>query len=305
LAYSFDLTRGECSLCFEWIKKQWSLPEFHAMQSRLDPKSSRPVVEFLEGRSLLSGFKPLVPSGLRPAMIGEIHRTIATDPAGLAAIMSALEGGMGSEWVSLIRAGVKNPLAVIAGFSSGKYTSYSISGLTAETPSVQPAFVGQPYDQLLATVAAAAVFKGNVLELGAIMRGPFHDPATSYYVFAFNRGAGASQGPTFASRPGITPDALVTLTVGPLGSSATGTITDLTTHSTQAIPSPSIEIQGPVVRVFLKTTQLPSKGWPLQKYRFAFWTQTEPGKNISNVASFAPESSMIPIGVLKSVSATR
>src|SRR5208337_4415284 len=152
-----------------------------------------PVVEFLEGRSLLSGFKPLVPSGLRPAMIGEIHRTIATDPAGLAAIKSALEGGMGSEWVSLIRAGVKNPLAVIAGFETGKYTSYSISGLTAETPSVQPAFAGQPYDQLLATVAGASVFKGNVLELGAIMRGPFHDPAPSYYVFAFNRGAGASQ----------------------------------------------------------------------------------------------------------------
>jgi hypothetical protein len=186
------------------------------MQFHLDLKSSRPVVEFLEARSLLSGFKPLSRSALSSAMIGQVHPTIATDPAGIAAIMSALEGGMGREWVSLIRAGVKNPLAVIAGFSTGKYTSYSISGLTAETPSVQPAFAGQPYDQLLATVAGASVFKGNVLELGAIMRGPFHDPAPSYYVFAFNRGAGASQGATFASRPGITPDALVTLTVGPL-----------------------------------------------------------------------------------------
>ena len=275
------------------------------MQFHLDLKSSRPVVEFLEARSLLSGFKPLSRPALSSAMIGQVHPTIATDPAGIAAIMSALEGGMGREWVSLIRAEVRNPLAVIAGFSTGKYTSYSISGLTAETPSVQPAFAGRPYDQLLATVAGAAVFKGNVLELGAIMRGPFHDPAQSYYVFAFNRGAGASQGPTFTSRPEITPDALVTLTVGPYGSSATGTITDLTTHSTQAIPSSSIEIRGPVVRVFLKTTQLPSKGWPLQKYRFAFWTQTQPGNNISTVASFAPGSSMIPIGVHKSVSAKR
>ncbi len=275
------------------------------MQSRLGSKSSRPVVEFLEGRSLMSGLEPLASAGLRPAVIGQAHPTIATDPAGMAAIMSALEGGMGSEWVKLMRAGVKNPLAVIAGFETGKYTSYSISGVTAETPSVQPAFVGQPYDQLLATVAGAAVFKGNVLELGAIMRGPFHDPATSYYVFALNRGAGANLGPTFASLPGITPDALVTLTVGPYGQSGTGTITDLTTHSTQAIPSSSIAIQGPVVRVFLNTTQLPSKGWPIQKYRFAFWTQTLPGDNLSNVASFAPKSSMIPIGVLKSVAATR
>ena len=183
--------------------------------------------------------------------------------------------------------------------------SYSIAGLTAETPSVQPTFTGQPYDQLLATVAGASVFKGNVLELGAIMRGPFHDPAPSYYVFAFNRGAGATLGPTFASHPGITPDALVTITVGPYGSSATGIITDLTTHSTQVIPTSSIMIQGPVVRLFLNTAQLPSEGWTLQKYRFAFWTQTQPGNNIANVASFAPGSSMIPIGVLKSVTAKR
>ena len=87
------------------------------MQFRLDLKSSRPVVEFLEARSLLSGFKPLSRSALSSAMIGQVHPTIATDPAGIAAIMSALEGGMGREWVSLIRAGVKNPLAVIAGFS--------------------------------------------------------------------------------------------------------------------------------------------------------------------------------------------
>jgi hypothetical protein len=280
---SFHLNRGKCSVYFEWIKQQWSLPEFPAMQSHPDPKSSRPVVELLEERSLLSGFKPLAAASLSPAMIGQVHPTIATDPAGIAAVISALEGGMGSEWVSLIRAGVKNPLAVIAGFESGKYTSYSIPGLTAQAPSVQPGFVGTAYDQQVANLAGAAVFKGNVLELGAIMRGPFHDPATSYYVFAFNRGAGASEGPTFASRPGITPDAIVTLAVGPYGQSATGTITDLTTHSTQAIPSSSIEIRGPVVRVFLKTSQLPSKGWPLAKYRFAFWTQSQPGNNISTV----------------------
>jgi len=275
------------------------------MQSRLGPKLSRPLVELLEMRSLMSGVNALIRPAHSPAMIGPVHPTIATDPAGIAAVMSALEGGMGREWVSLIRAELKNPLAVIAGFETGKYTSYSIPGVTAETPSVQAAFVGRRYDQLVATVAGAAVFKRNVLELGAIMRGPFHDPATSYYVFALNRGAGAGQGPTFASLPGITPDALVTLQVGPYGQSATGTITDLTTHSTQPIPSSSIVIQGSVVRVFLKTTQLPSKGWPLQKYRFAFWTQTQPGNSISTVASFAPATSMIPIGVLKSVAATR
>ena len=143
-----------------------------------------------------------------------------------------------------------------------------------------------------------------MLELGAIIRGPFHDPAPSYYVFALNRGAGASLGPTFAARPGITPDALVTITVGPYGSTASGTLTDLTTGRAEAIPSSSISIKGPVIRVYLNTAELPSKGWPLQKYRFTFWTQTRPGDDITTVADFAPESSMIPIGVLKTVKAT-
>jgi hypothetical protein len=252
----------------------------------------------------MSGSSPLMHTTLSSAIIGRMHANLATDSAGTAAVISALEGGMGREWISLIRAGVRNPLAVIAGFESGKYTSYSEPGLIAVTPSVQPAFNGQPYDQLLATVAGAAVFKGNIIELGAIMRGPFHDPASSYYVFALNRGEGASLGPTFAGRPGITPDALVTLSVGPYGASATGTIIDLTTGSAQAIPTSSISIKGPTVRVWFNTFQLPSKGWPIQKYRFAFWTQTQPGNDITTVASFAPDSSMIPIGVDKRVAVT-
>jgi len=246
-----------------------------------------------------------MPALARPALVHRVHTSISIDPGGYSAILSALNGGLGSEWVKLIRAQVRNLNGVIRGFISGKYTAYSVPGLTVKTPNVQPQFVGQPYDQLLANVAGASVFKRNVLELGAIMRGPFHDPATSYYVFGLNRGAGASLGPRFASRPGITPDTLVTLTVGPFGSSASGTITDLTDGSTRSIDSSSIKINGPTIRVFLNANQFPSKGLPIKKYRFTFWTQTQPGTDISTVASFAPESSMIPIGVFKKIAPTR
>jgi hypothetical protein len=239
------------------------------------------------------------------AINGQVHPSLTTDPAGVAAITAALSGGMGSEWIKLIRSEVKNLGSVLAGFLTGRITAYSIPGLVAQTPSVQPAFIGQPYDQLLPTLAGASVFKKNVLELGAIMRGPFHDPATSYYVFALDRGAGSRLGPTFASHSSVTPDTLVTLTVGPYGSSATGTITDLTTGSVQSISASSIRIEGPVVRAFLSTSSFPSKGLPLSKYRFAFWTQTQPGTDINTVASFAPRASMVPIGVLKSVAVTR
>jgi hypothetical protein len=268
-------------------------------------RAFRPVLSSLEGRALMSHLGHVLPRPAYTALINPVRPAITTDPGGISAIMSALNGGMGSEWVKLIRARARNPRAVISGFVSGRINAYSIPGLTFKTPAVQPQFTGQPYDQLLPTVAGAAVFKGNVLEMGAIMRGPFHDPAPSYYTFAFNRGAGASLGPTFASRPGITPDAVVTLTVGPYGSTASGVLTDLTTGAAQAIPSSSISIRGPVVRVSLNTAQLPSKGLPIQKYRFAFWTQTQPGNDITTVADFAPETSMIPIAVLRGVKATR
>jgi len=270
------------------------------------PRKARPTLESLEGRPLLSGFDSALVSKVQAAVVSQIvPRGITTDPAGVAAVMSALNGGLGSEWVSLIRNKARNLRSVVGGFVAGRYSSYSIPGLTVRTPGVQPQFVGQPYDQLLPTAAGAAVFKNNVVELGAIMRGPFHNPETSYYVWGMNRGAGQSLGPIFASRPGITPDLLVSLTVGPFGSTATGKITDLTKDTEQEIPSSSIQIRGPVVRVFLNANQFPSAGLPLQKYRFAFWTQTRPVRDISTVPSFAPDASMIPIGVLKRVSVTR
>ena len=39
--------------------------------------------------------------------------------------------------------------------------------------------------------------------------------------------------------------------------------------------------------------------------RFALWTQTRPGSDVANVASFAPDASMIPIAVLPTVSVRR
>lgn len=276
------------------------------MSARAPRRSRSPVFESLEGRALLSGLNPALASRLQAALVSQlVPRSIATDPAGVSAVMNALNGGMGREWVTLIRSGVRNLNSVIGGFVSGRYNAYSIPGLTVRTPAVQSQFVGQPYDQLLPTAAGAAVFKNNVVELGAIMRGPFHNPATSYYVFGIDRGAGANLGPVFASRPGITPDLVVTLTVGPYGNSATGKITDLVSNTNQDIPASSIQIRGSVVRVFLNTSQFPSKGLPIQKYRFAFWTQTQPGRDITSVPSFAPDASMIPIAVLKRTGVTR
>jgi hypothetical protein len=157
---------------------------------------------------------------------------------------------------------------------------------------------------LALNVGGAVYLKKKKIELAAIVRGPFTTyPGTTSIVFALDRGAGASLGPAFASRAGITPDALVTVTVGPDGQSNSATLTDLTTKTTVPISDP-IKVAGPTVRILLPASLLPSKGRPIKAYQFAVWTETEPGVSISGVGSFLPEDSMVPIGVETNVSAT-
>src|SRR5262249_31489420 len=158
-------------------------------------------------------------------------------------------------------------------------------------------YTGLPHDPLSLNVAGAILLKGKELELGSIVRGPFTTyPGTTYVVFAFNRGAGARLGPTFSERPGIAPDALVIVTVGPYGHSNSATITDLTTGSIQTVSSAAIHVRGPTLRVLVPERLVPSEGLPINRYTFAVWTATQPNSSIQDVGSFVPESAMIPIG---------
>ncbi|WP_165253299.1 hypothetical protein [Paludisphaera soli] len=264
-------------------------------------------VEPLEGRQLLSGLDAVLAraASARPAFVRNLPSTaVTTNPAAVSAIMGALGGGVGSEWASLIRRQIRNPQAVVRQFIAGQ-SSYSAAGITFRTPGEQPLFTGRPYDQLLPLAAGAAVFRGDVMEFATILRGEFRNPDASYYVFAVDRGAGGSLGPAFEARPGITPDALVTIAVGPFGSSATGEVRDLTDGSTRPIDASRIVIRGATLRVFLDASQFPSRGATLNRYRFAMWTQTKPGADIANVASFAPDAAMIPIAALRNVTARR
>jgi hypothetical protein len=233
---------------------------------------------------------------------------ITTDPAGVAAVLNALRGGAGHEWVTLINRELRDLPAVIRGFVAGRYVQYSIPGLVAKTPNAQPLYEGPGLDRMFLTEAGVLLGKGGVMEFGAITRGPyFRNSATSELVFGINRGKGAMLGAPFASRPNITPDAIVTITVGPYGHGNSGTITDLVTGATQSIDPRKIFVAGPTVRVFLNASELPSEGYSVNHYRFASWTRiVEYGgitysDGIASVGSFAPESSMIPIGVLKNV----
>ena len=260
-------------------------------------------VETLEGRALLGG--DLLGAGAVPWGVlfhpAAVHVSgVKTDPGAVQAILSALHGGPGSEWVQLVRRQVPNFLSVINRYAAGQINQYTTPGVAIGPGGFQPLFNGTKYDQLSLIVAGAGLEKGNTIELGTILRGPFHDPGTSYYVFAINRGKGSALGPVVASLRGITPDALVTIQVGPYGSTASGSVKDLTTGATVAIDSSRISIQGPTLRVLLPVSLLPpdARGISLAKYTYTAWSQTTPGTDITTVASLVPASSMNHVGVL-------
>jgi hypothetical protein len=267
-----------------------------------DSRSRRncPAVELLEGRALLSAF-------------GTRHHEakITTNPAGVAALLSAIDGGAGHEFVTLIRKEIPNLTSVIGQFVSGAITEKSIPGFVAQVSQANPLYTGPGLDRMFLTEAGAIVLKKGVIELGAITRGPFYaNSATTTITFAINRGAGSSLGPAFASEPGVTPDALVTITVGPYGQTYSGTITDLTTGATQSISPSEIEVEGPTVRVLVSPSQLPSQGLAPKNYRFSAWTSVVQfdgvsyPQGISSVGSFAPSNgTMVKIGVLATVKA--
>ena len=70
---------------------------------------SVPSSRCLEERALMSHVGPRAAGPAYAALVRHLPPAIATDPAGVAAIMSALNGGMGSEWVKLIRSKVQEP----------------------------------------------------------------------------------------------------------------------------------------------------------------------------------------------------
>jgi hypothetical protein len=239
-------------------------------------RTSKPGFESLEGRALLSsaGVLPYTAAGL--------------------------------ELSTLIKLETHDMTGLIHKFGSASPVEARLPGMAVKTPSFQPLYTGLTFESLNLVTAGAVLLKGNKLELGAIAQGPFSQSGeTSRVVFAINRGAGSALGPTFASRPGITPDLLVSITVGPHASSHSGTITDLTTGATHEIRQNEIQVKGATVRVFLGTSQIPSKGLPVKKYTFAAWTEVLPYTGINSVGSFAPDGSMIPIGVETNVSPPR
>lgn len=248
------------------------------------------------------GFNFRLPTSLPASLIGRLPTSlpggIKTDAAGAAAILAALNGGAGSEFVGLLKSQVPNISSVINDFASGRRTEFTTPGIAAKIPKWNEAYTGTRYDHLTLTLAGG-VLQGNTLQLGVVARGPFDEAEPSQVVFGIDRGAGSSRGPLFANRPGVAPDLLVTINVGPYGQNNTATVRDLVSGTTTAIDPSKVQVNGAVARVFVDVSTLPSRGLSPSQYKFTAWTRSKAEGGIENVGSFAPESSMVLVGVPK------
>ena len=192
-----------------------------AMTSGRRTASRKLVVESLEGRALMSversgtAAPPRRPSDPGAASCAEDHCRFDRPKR---AILSAIFGGAGHEFVTLAQREIHNIGGVAGGFESGRLKQFTVPGLVFKIANWQSGYTGFPHDPQALTVAGAVLLKRRQIELAAIVRGPFTTyPGTTYVVFAVDRGAGRRLGPVFPERPGITPDALVTVRVGPDG----------------------------------------------------------------------------------------
>jgi hypothetical protein len=256
-------------------------------------------VESLEGRALMSGMAIEASHPSHAAILARVHiPKISFPSAGKNAVLNAIFGGAGHEWVTLAEKEVPNILSVVSGFESGAITQFTAPGLVFKTPNWQTGYTGFLHDVEAGTIAGAVLLKHKEIELASIQRGPFSTtPFPTYVVFAINRGAGARPGPVFPLRPALTPDALVTVEVGPDGQGNSATVTDLTTGTTVPLAPQLIQVKGPVVRVLVSAKQLPSEGFALKNYKFAVYPQLVANGTYAQTGSFLPENSMIPIGV--------
>jgi len=256
----------------------------------------RPSVEGLEARALLSG--GLSARHVSIAAIAE-HRSLLKLPTGgpgAPYILNAIAGGAGHEWVQLLTAEKRS----IVHQAIGGSVEYRVRGMAAEVPPyLLRSYNGRAHDRVAPLAVGVAALKHNFIELAAIMRGPFTKfNGIDYVTWGINRGSGGSLAPILPSEPWVAADALVTVAVGTNGTIYSGTITDRTTGVTVAIDPRNIQVKGPVVRVLLSTSQLPSKGWTVDRYQFAVWTTDPRGTGpLGSLASVVPQQQMLPIGV--------
>jgi hypothetical protein len=257
-----------------------------------------PLLETMEERALLSASVTVAPrwtlADIGRFFGGEVGKIKDLDAAGYRALLSALQGGAGAEFATLLQRGHVNPLQVILQFATKQRTAYITPGFVGIVPQTLKSYTGSAGDKFNPTAAGAVLQSNGKLSLAAIMRGPIDLGTPVRYVWGLDLGRGATA--IWPSHPNVKVDTLVVVDRAANGAVQL-TVQDLVNQTTRTLSSRRVTIQGPTVRLKLDpATDLPTGGSRITKAKFTFWVQNHPGGE-ETVSRFLPDSSLA-IGVL-------
>jgi hypothetical protein len=242
----------------------------------------RPSSEPLEDRKLLSFslFSILAPTG----------------PAAKPPLSPAVVSGQ-------LPKNVSGRIAGLYELSLTKHTLYqSISGShVLKSPMFNADYTGAKLADLDVIAATADVSAQQVIQFRGEVLGPVNIADRGVYSFLVNRGGASAPGP-FKGRTAIAFDAIVQVSTSKGG--FTGKVVLLgkggTVASTTDLPAGSVQISSNTVKAEVPLSLLPSSDAAPARTRqttvtFTFAANSS-GNLASDVAGFAPEYTMIPIG---------
>jgi hypothetical protein len=233
-----------------------------AVQTRRRPRRTRPLLELLETRELLSRAETAI-----------------------SATLAARADGTGARQVGSLspQSHDQHPLIETA-----------VQGSVNRAPMFYSRYKGQKQPDLHVLTARGQFFPPQGFTFTGVTVGSINTSQTSFYVFGVNRGGAPAPGP-FPDRPMITFDAEVVVATTSNGYSATVEILNSEGQITKSVslPENAIKFSKNHVGVFVPAVLLPSTAppgtaQPDQHYSFAFWAGTSASAP-KRIAGFYPE----------------
>jgi hypothetical protein len=168
------------------------------------------------------------------------------------------------------------------------------NGTVVKRPKFYEDYVGPRLAQLNAVSATGELLRNGNFQFLAVNQGAIHSNVHATYVFGVDRSGNLPTGP-FPGRPNIRFDATVVIKLVP-GQSPTVTVTDLAKKTTTTAQDPALQISGRRIAVEIPGSLLPSTGVAPSQFRYDYWPEDGLAGS-TNIASFAPESHDIRVGV--------
>jgi hypothetical protein len=185
---------------------------------------------------------------------------------------------------------------VMAGRSAevGREHESEHNGTVVKTPRFYEDYVGPQLAQLNVVKASGQLLRDGSFRFLGVNQGAIDPNVCATYVFGVDRNGNLPTGP-FPDRPNIRFDATVAIKIVP-GQATTVTVTDLANKQTTTVQDPALQISGRRVEVVIPGSLIPSTGLAPSQFRYDFWPEDGLAGS-TNIASFAPESQDIRIGV--------